>query len=208
MATKNEHNKGTGLIDRMLMAFDHFQTGLENKYEKILRWTIAHRKTVLASALILFFVSMFLGKFIAKTFLPPNDLGEFTVTIEKPVGTSLNSTFDFSKKIEAAVKALPEVDLVALTVGSSTYESNKSDLYVHLVPSKQRRGISTTDVKEKTRAAVKEFTSQGIIAVTDVDISGGGQKPLNLYIVGDNLDKLSKYTLELQKKIGKQLKKR
>ena len=202
MATKNEHKKGNGFIDRMLMAFDRFQTGLENKYEQILRWTIAHRKTVLASAVALFFVSMFLGKFIAKTFLPPNDLGEFTVTIEKPVGTSLNSTFDFSKKIEAAVKSLAEVDLVALTVGSSTYESNKSDLYVHLVPSKQRNGISTADVKEKTRAVVKEFTSQGIIAVTDVDISGGGQKPLNLYIVGDNLDELSKYTLELQKKIA------
>ena len=202
LATKNEHNKGQGFIDRMLAAFDRFQTRLENFYEKLLRWTIGNRKTVLISAFILFMVSMYSGKYIAKTFLPPNDLGEFTVTIEKSVGSSLESTNEFSKKIEAAVKAIPEVDLVALTVGSSTYESNKSDLYVHLVPSKQRRGISTLDVKEKTRLAVKEFTKDGIIAVTDVDISGGGQKPLNLYIVGDNLDELSKYTLELQKKIS------
>ena len=49
---------------------------------------------------------------------------------------------------------------------------------------------------------MKDFAKDGIIAVTDVDISGGGQKPLNLYIVGDNLDELSKYTLALQKKIA------
>ena len=202
MATKNEHNKGKGFIDRMLLSFDRFQTSLENRYERVLGWTIAHRKTVLLSALVLFFVSMYSGKYIKKTFLPPNDLGEFTVTIEKPVGSSLNSTFEFSKKIEAAVKSIPEVDLVALTVGSSSYESNKADLYVHLVPAKQRRGLSTTDVKEKTRLAVNEFTKVGIIAVTDVDISGGGQKPLNLYVVGDNLDELSKYALALQKKIA------
>lgn len=202
LATKNEHHKGTGFIDRMLAAFDQFQTRLENIYERILRWTVSHRMNVLIGALVIFMISMFSGKYISKTFLPPADLGEFTVTIEKPVGNSLDATFLFSKKIESAVKSIPEVDLVALTVGSSTYESNKSDLYVHLVPAKKRRGISTTDVKEKTRAALKEFMSEGIIAVTDVDISGGGQKPLNLYIVGDNLDELSKYTLALQKRIA------
>jgi HAE1 family hydrophobic/amphiphilic exporter-1 len=202
LATKNEHHKANGIIDRILAGFDRFQGRLENGYEKILRWTVEHRKTVLMSALILFFASMYLGKFIKKTFLPPADLGEFTVTIEKPVGSSLSSTFEFSKKIEAAVKALPEVDLVAMTVGSSTYESNKADLYVHLLPSKQRHGLSTSDVKDKTRSAMQEFSKEAIIAVTDVDISGGGQKPLNLYIVGDDLDMLSKYTLALQKKIA------
>lgn len=202
LATKDEHHKGDGFVGRMLKAFDRFQEKIEGKYEKTLHWTMSHKKSVLLGALVLFFASMFLGKFIGKTFLPPADLGEFTVTIEKPVGTSLDATYEFSKKLEAAVKALPEVDLVSLTVGSSTYESNKSDLYVHLVPAKQRKGLSTTDVKEKTRAAIKSFETEAIIAVTDVDISGGGQKPLNLYIVGDNLDDLSKYTLELQKKIA------
>ena len=202
LAGSNEHVKGKGGIDRILVAFDRFQTWLENNYESTLKWTLNRRKAVLISTILFFFGTLYLGKFIGKTFLPPNDLGEFTVTIETPVGTSLQSTYDFSKKVEQIIKDIPEVDLVALTVGSTTYESNKSDLYIHLVDAKKRRGVTTSDVKEKARKVLKDLQNSAIIAVTDVDISGGGQKPLNLYVVGDDLDQLSKFALELQKKIA------
>jgi multidrug efflux pump subunit AcrB len=50
---------------------------------------------------------------------------------------------------------------------------------------------------------VEPLQTQARIAITDVDISGGGQKPLNLLIVGDDLDQLSTYALEVQKRIAK-----
>lgn len=202
LATKNEHDKGTGIIARMLAQFDRFQTYLEDSYEKILKWTVYHRKTVLVSAVVLFLVSMYSGKYISKTFLPANDLGEFSVSMELPVGTSIEGTHEFAKKIEATIKSLPEVELVALTVGSNTYESNKADFYVHLHDKKTRKGLTTTDVKTKLRKAFEVYKDQVVLAVTEVDIGGGGQKPLNLYLVGDNLDELSKYALALQKKIA------
>ena len=115
----------------MLAAFDRFQTRLEDKYEAMLSWQfkywqigsfkISHRLGVLASALVLFFVSLGLVVFISKTFLPANDLGEFSVSLEAPVGTSLEGTLAVSKKIETVIKSLPEVDLVTLTVGSIAY---------------------------------------------------------------------------------------
>lgn len=202
MANPNDHKKGNGFVDRILKSFDNLQTALENKYEQILETTLRNRKKVLASAIIFFLVSMLLGAFfVPKTFLPPTDLGEFSVTVELPATSSLQATFDLSKKIEAKIKEAKEVDLVAMTVGSTSYESNKSTFYVHLVPAKQRE--HTIKIKEKVRALVAEFTSSAIIAVTDVDISGGGQKVMNLYIVGDNLDELATYTLDLQKEIAK-----
>ncbi|MGZ3690826.1 MAG: efflux RND transporter permease subunit, partial [Pseudobdellovibrio sp.] len=201
LATKNEHDKKSGIIASMLAGFDRFQTHLEDTYEKILRWTVTRRKTVLISAVILFFVSMYLGKFISKTFVPPNDLGEFSVTMELPVGTSLEGTRSYSKQIESIVKSLPEVDLVSVTIGSTTFESNKADFFVHLLPKKDRKGLTTFDVKEKLRKLLEPFQKEAILAVTDVDISGGGQKPLNLYIVGDDLDQLAPYVLKLQKRM-------
>ncbi len=202
LATGNEHKKGTGIISRMLQAFDRFQTRLENTYERILRWATVKRKTVLGAALALFVASLFLSNFISKTFIPANDYGEFSVTLELPVGTSLGATHLFAKEIESIIKGQAEVDLVAMTVGSATFESNKADFFVHLLPKKQRNGKSTTDVKQLLREKFTARAKDAIIAVTDVDISGGGQKPLNLYIVGDDLDQLSKYTLELQKRIS------
>ncbi|AGH95283.1 NolG efflux transporter [Pseudobdellovibrio exovorus JSS] len=202
MATGNEHHRGQGFIDRMLSAFDRFQTWLEDIYESVLKWTIRYRKTVLISAVVIFLGSMFLGKFISKTFLPASDLGEFSVTVEKPAGTSLEGTLRFTRKVESLLKAMPEVSLVTVTVGSNSYESNKADLFIQLVPAKERKGLSTTKIKSIVREKLEPLKSEAIIAVTDVDISGGGQKPLNLYVVGDNLEELATFALALQKRMA------
>ncbi len=204
MATGREHQVGTGFIARILAAFNRGQKKLENIYEATLRRTLQSRKTVLglAAALLVVSIALLLSPYIAKTFVPPNDIGEFTVTLELPVGSSLAATHQLSKKVEATIKETPQVDLVSMTVGSSALESNKADFYVHLVSKKERKGLSTTEVKEIVRSRLKAFSAQAIIAVSDVDISGGGQKPLNLYLVGDNLDELAAYALALQKKVA------
>jgi multidrug efflux pump subunit AcrB len=204
LASKNEHKKSKNIVGRMLAAFDRFQTWLEDKYEATLKWTIRHRILVLSLSFVLFLVSLGSAAFIKKTFLPQNDLGEFSVTIELPVGTSIDATQSFAKEIENIVKSMPEVDLVAVTVGSNTYESNKADFFVHLDPVKKKKEkYSTSDVKQKLRQLIKPYSEKAKIAVTDVDISGGGQKPLNLFVVGDNLDELSKYALALQERVAK-----
>jgi HAE1 family hydrophobic/amphiphilic exporter-1 len=203
LATHNEHVKGQGIVGRTLAAFDRGQTALENRYAKILNWSIHHRKTVLASAVLIFIFSMGLSVMIPKTFITIPDTSEFTVTLETKVGSSLEATFEFSKKIESLLKSMPEVELVALTVGSQAQESNKADMYVHLVEPKKRKGTTTAMLKERVRAEVEKFKDEAIIAVTDVDISGGGQKPLNLYLVGDNLDELSQYAFKLQDEMKK-----
>lgn len=202
LATNTEHVKGTGPIGRMLSAFDRFQTKLEEIYEKALHWTVGHRKSVLAGAFLIFIGSLMLGKYIPKTFLPANDIGEFAVTVEMPVGTSLEGTFNFSKTVEKSIRELKEVSFVSLTVGSNQLEANKSTFYIKLVPSKDRKQ-TTTQMKATMREHLAHFNKESLIAVGDIDISGGGQKPLNLYLVGDNLGELSKFALQLQERIKK-----
>lgn len=202
MVGKNSHEKSEGPVGRMLKAFDRFQTKLEDIYESALRWTLVHRKTVLVSAVVFFlFTTIVGGIMVKKTFLPPADSGEFTVTIENPVGTSLEKTLAFAKTVEAEIIAVPEVRLVSLTVGSVTLEANKSDFYVSLKDPKERNGLTTIDVKEKVRALMNKYKSEANIAVGDFDIGGGGQKPLMLYLVGENLEELSKYATTLQDRI-------
>ena len=89
-----------------------------------------------------------------------------------------------------------------MTVGSNNFEANKSSFFVRLVPRKQR-DKNTSEFKVKVREALAELSKEAIVGVSDIDISGGGQKPLNLYLVGDDLDQLSKFTLKLQERIKK-----
>src|SRR3989344_1498586 len=202
MAKNTDHIKGQGPIGRMLTSFDRFQTRLEDFYEAALKWTVGHRKTVLVSAFAFFVATLFLGAFVPKTFLPPNDIGEFGVTVEWPTGTSLAGTLEFSKKVEDIIRGTKGVNLVSMTVGSNSAEANKSSFFVGLVPAKDR-DQTTTEVKAVVREALASFSDQAVIAVSEIDISGGGQKPLNLYLVGDDLNVLSEFTLKLQERVKK-----
>lgn len=202
LAKADDHVKGKGPVGRMLSAFDRFQTKLEDIYESSLRWTVNHRKTVLSSALVFFLATLFLGKFISKTFLPPNDIGEYGITVELPTGTSLAGTLEFSKQIEKIVRDTVGVSIVAMTVGSNTGEANKASFYVGLAPKKERKK-STTELKALMRDKLKFLSDKAIIAVSEIDISGGGQKPLNLFLVGDDLAALSNFSLALQERIKK-----
>jgi multidrug efflux pump subunit AcrB len=84
---------------------------------------------------------------------------------------------------------------------SNRPEANKSTIYVRLVESKQRRGRNTSKVKEEVREALKPFQKDALLAVGDIDISGGGQKVLQLSIRGENLDELSAYVEKIKPKI-------
>ncbi|MBL7671374.1 MAG: efflux RND transporter permease subunit [Bdellovibrionaceae bacterium] len=194
LATPKELHKSSD--KGILAAFDRLQTGLENLYEKTLRWTLGHRKVVLLIAFGIFVGSLVLGKFISKTFLPPNDIGEFQVSLELPTGTSLEATDQYSQRIEQIIKAEKYVRLVTRTVGSIQLESNKAEFYISLVPAKDR-SLNTTQAKVMIREKLEPLMKDGLIQVSDYDISGQSQKPLNLFLVGDDLDLLSKYANSL-----------
>jgi hydrophobe/amphiphile efflux-1 (HAE1) family protein len=202
LATKDEHKKGKGPIAKMLAAFDRFQTALEDLYEKTILVTLKYRKSVLLFAFLVFIFSMILGKYVPKTFLPPNDIGEFAVVIEKPVGTSIHETESFMINLEKMIREEKSISLIARTVGTNDGEGNKGNFFIKLVPAEQR-DKNTSQLKDIMRARLKSYNKEAIISVTDIDISGGGQKPLNLYLTGENLETLTQFADALRDRISK-----
>lgn len=203
LAVKHEKNEGKTFMSRLLLKFDRFQTWLEDKYEASLKWVFRNPKTLLGIATGIFFASLFLAKFIPATFIPAQDNGEFLVSVERPVGSSLEATAETTAKIEDLLKANPAVDLVSTVVGSTSgqSESNKASLYVKLVPRKARN-INTTGVKEYFRPIFAEMKSEGLISIGDVNIGGNNEKPLNYNLVGDDLEVLSAYAEKLRARIS------
>lgn len=202
LAAKADHKRGTGPVGRMLTAFDKFQSWLEAKYEKIAVWALAHRLIVLTATTVLFVGSIMLAAFIPKNFLPAGDNGEFMVSVELPLGSSLENTKEFVKKIEAEVIKNPAVDIISTTAGYSTRpEANKASIYVRLVPRKERAG-NTSFVKTEMREVMQQFNKEALIQITDIDIGGGGQKVMQLSIRGENLDEMSQYVEKLKPRIA------
>ncbi|MBS1983184.1 MAG: efflux RND transporter permease subunit [Bdellovibrionales bacterium] len=196
---------GSGVVAKALKAFDNFQTWLENVYEQGIRFTLRRPKTIIAIGVALFFGSLLLTPGIPKTFVPSPDSGEFEVKLEMPPGTNLEAMADRVTAMDNYIRQQPSVRLTSAAAGNKEGEPNKGSIYVSL-KSKKERGMKTSQVKDMFREDLnKKFADNGmLIKIQDYDEFGGGQRPFNLNIMGDDLDQLAEYSgkvLERMKKI-------
>ncbi|MCE9500181.1 MAG: efflux RND transporter permease subunit [Leptospira sp.] len=185
----------------VIAAFERFQDGLEHLYGKVMEFGLRRPWVVLVAASLVFFGSIFSLSFVKKTFLPPNDQGEFMVYLELPPGTSLKGTQEVAVKVEEKLKALSEINLIATTVGNLDGEPNIATLAVALVK-RDLRKKTTAQVKEAIRELLKEFAFAKP-RVNDYSAIGGVQYPFNLNIMGDDLEILQKYSEELMVRLKK-----
>lgn len=177
-------------INSMLSRFDRLQTWFEDLYVKVLEFTLTHPKTILFGAFAIFVVSIFMTKFIPKTFLPPQDNGEFYVSLELTPDTSLDKMDRMVKEVDELVRAQPEVEQTLVTVGTANGESNKASIFVEMI-SYEKRDVSTSEFKAVMREKLKPFISMNPL-IKDKDRVGGGGRPFSLNISGTNQEQLEK----------------
>lgn len=182
---------------KMLRKFDDFQKMLEEKYEKIVRFSIAHPGKILAGTAVILVLSLVAFKFVPKTFLAENNNGELSVSIELSADSSLDTTTQTLLKIDEIVRKNSEVELAASSSGSSSGQSNRGEIYVKLKPGKIRK-ISTGAFKEKLRAQLKEFSYANPI-VKDYDPSSGVSRgqPFNLLLISTKQNALDEYAAKV-----------
>ena len=184
---------------RVLQSFDRFQASLEKRYARLLHSTLKRPWITLVSSLGIFVASLFIARFVPFTFISPADNGEFYVRFELPPGASLEATDSLSRRIESAVRVNKQISDVMVTVGSGRGESNKGNLFLKLVPPKER-DESTSEIKELVTKQLEAFKDNNII-VTD-NPSEGGERGFNLNIVGHDLDELVDYSSRVLAKVA------
>ena len=189
-------------VGRMLSAFDRFQSFLEDVYEKVLRFAMRAPLVILGGALLVFAMSFVaLIKYVPKTFLPPQDIGEFQVTLELPAGVSLEKMSKLSQEVDEIIRANKEVRNTLVTVGTREGLVNQSNFYINLVPRKERK-FNTSEFKDVIREQLKPY-AYAAPTVGDYDAVGGGQRPFAVYIIGPDLDVLDGVSKKLFDKLAK-----
>ena len=202
--------QGFSLIDHMdhfcgpfLRLFERFQDFLQAKYEVLITWCLKHRFWVVLSAILIFFCSLGLLPFMKLDFKPSADVGQFAVYLKADPATSLEAMRDKTLKIEAIVRAHPEVLLVADSVGGSdatgaNQGSNKSNLYILMKPADQRH-IGTSQLKEMIRKELEPFRQELNPQVADYDPIMA-QAPFTLNLIGEDYSTLAPFALQVVEK--------
>lgn len=180
-------------------SFQRFQAWIERVYERVMRITLRHKIKVLAGAFVVFAGSLALTYSIPTTFMPPNEFGEFTVTLEAKPGTSLEQMERYTREVEQLVRNEKDIELVLSTIGTVNGESNVSSLFVKMVPAKQRKRL-TSDMKEYVRKRLAPYRNELIVQVNDMSMAGEEQ-PFLLILIGDDLDTLAKISEHVIQKL-------
>lgn len=90
---------------------------LKRRYEPALRWSLSHRKFVIAAALLASGVSLLLARTFGTSFLPEFNEGSFTVFVSSPPGTSLGESNRAAEAIEAKLIKIEGVKSVTRRTG-------------------------------------------------------------------------------------------
>ena len=117
-------------------------TRLEERYSRLLRLALDHRKVVVVSGILLFLGSLALIRMIGVELTPSSDEGEVRVGAEMEVGTRLEVLDEKFKTIEAIVKAaVPETRNTVTFIGGSPWAgtgSHTGEMRIALKPQAER----------------------------------------------------------------------
>ena len=185
-----EGHYGKGPLGRLLAWFHRLMERITAVYGRLLAWSLAHRKSVLALALASFLAAFPLMKFLGSEFVPEPDLSELQVQFKTPVGSSLELTQSKAGQAEAALREFGEVKYTYATINTGTAQGkNRVNIFVQLVPRQERRRSQealTRPMRERlSRIAGIELTQIGAFK----SVSSG--KPLQVSILGQDREVLA-----------------
>ena len=169
---------------------------LDTYYTRMLEWSMAHRRAVVAASALAILSIVPLFMFVGKNFLPNDDESQYNVHVRTPEGTSLAATTNISERIAQDIRKLPGVAHTLMTAGGGPDKSvNNALIYVRLSEPSARR-LSQQDLMQRTRLLMKTYPREIHTGVEVVNAVGGNDSNADIqyFIQGPDLDKLAAYS--------------
>jgi len=179
-----------------VVVFGRFFSKLNERYGRLLRWALGHRKRVVIIAVVLFAGSIALIPLVGTEFIPSMDQGEIAVDLETAPGTALEETKAVAGGVEDRLKkAFPDRERIFTQVGTGDMAwlgvigGNEAQLQIKLPPADQR-DYTTEQAIEKMRALVSGIPGcTATVRQTNEQTMGFGQA-VEVTIRGDDLEVL------------------
>jgi hydrophobic/amphiphilic exporter-1 (mainly G- bacteria), HAE1 family len=189
-----------------------FYRHIDERYARMLRWTMAHRRTAAVAAVLVASSSFLVFPFVRQEFIPGNvDEAEFEVGITAPEGTNLASMDEAMRAVEKEIRETRGVTTVLTSIGSGGGFGglNTGNVFVKIKPHEERvfgfgriwheamnltpwrafyGNYSQRDVMQEIRRRLRKFTHlrpsvRNIVAFN----IGGGRAEISLSLRGPDI---------------------
>ncbi|MEO0708098.1 MAG: efflux RND transporter permease subunit [Cyanobacteria bacterium J06649_5] len=200
-------------------------SSLERGYHWLLAWALGHRSTVIGMAIASFIAGLAVIPFIPQGFIPQLDRGEFYLnyTVALPAAPTappavdsqtpsvapglsndprrqlLQQSLETAKQLEETIFNLPEVSS-AIAIAGRQGQPNQGRFYIKL---QDKRDRTTAAVQAQLRQDLPNL-SMVTTSVEDIQfVDTGGEKPLQIALLGDDLSVLSQSILQVKTAVEK-----
>nr|WP_315168128.1 efflux RND transporter permease subunit [uncultured Limnohabitans sp.] len=199
-----KHHAPVTLYDKTIGRVTHwFDTGtdkLSDGYQKILAWSLVHKRKTVLMAIGVFVTSIFMVPLLGTEFVPKADFSETSVNFQTPVGSSLEATEAKARQVESIIREFPEVRYTVATLNTgNALGKNNASIYVRLVNRKDRQR-SVDQMSATLRERLQQVPG---ITVTHAGLldSVGGNKQIEFSIQGPDQRELERLTLQAMDKL-------
>ena len=190
-------------IGRVLAAFSRLVDRFSAVYQRLLKWSLAHRKSTLAIAVASFAIGLALpvSGLIGSEFVPQADFSETGVTFYTPVGSSLEFTESKVRQVEAVLREFPEVRDIYSTVNTGNAAGKSyATVFIRLIPRAERQR-STVQMSTPLRARLTRIGGITVTHIGTLDGVGGDSKQIRFSLLGPDLKQLARLSDEVQGKM-------
>ncbi len=112
-------------MDRLQLSSKNFFEGVDNTYQRIIGYTLKHKRNVVFGVAAFAILSFALFKFVGTEFFPDQDEGQFSVDVKLPVGTRIEESEKYITKVEDVIrKNVPEVKTIISDIGIPNSQKN------------------------------------------------------------------------------------
>ena len=169
-------------------------------YQRILKWSLIHKRATLGLAAGTFVLSIFMVPLLGTEFVPKADFSETSVSFYTPVGSSIEVTEAKAKQVEAIIREFPEVRYTLSTINTGNANGKiYASIYVRLVDRKDRQ----RNVDQMSAVLRERLRQVPGITVTHAGLldAVGGNKQVEFSLQGSDLRELERLTTQVMDKI-------
>lgn len=158
--------------------------------------------------------AFFIFPSLEREVLPKVDQGKFLIKVDLPIGSRLEAADGLCKKIEGAIKGIPDIKDVSIIIGSE--KSREGEVKVETLRASQalitvilqkKRKHRSADVGYLIREKIKDLPMEGaeleyVLQESEFQFAGEGSKPILVEVKGYDLKTMESLVDQVKKELA------
>jgi HAE1 family hydrophobic/amphiphilic exporter-1 len=174
-----------------LRAFARFVDRLHAVYDVLLRTALRYRKTTLLIALASLAATLPVASLVGTEMMPEADESFTSLRLTMPVGSSLEATDERVRRVEQALRAFPEIEVVDTSVGTEGGK-NTARINLKLVPRSARA---------RSQKQLEQAIRRRLASIPGVETRVGWGGPIYVALLGNNDADMRRVIADVKQKV-------